>query len=135
MVRWIIITARPNRTQGHVRTDMKTRSSTNRSGAALPMILTVAAVAIAALAGYALAQAVEPATKPGPAATTGPAGAWPCYRGANRDGISDQKDWNSDWSKAPAKLWDKEVGVGYSAVAAVGDRIYTMGNAKGSDTV
>ncbi|MFB3894517.1 MAG: PQQ-binding-like beta-propeller repeat protein [Phycisphaerae bacterium] len=100
----------------------------------MPAVLTAVAVAIACVAGFALAQAGAPAAKP-TADATQPAGAWPCYRGPNRNGISTQKDWNSDWSKAPAKLWEKDVGAGYSAVAAVGERIYTMGNAGGRDTI
>ncbi len=53
---------------------------------------------------------------------------WPQWRGPNRDGISIEKDWTTKWpAKGPKLLWQAPVGGGYSSVAVVGSRVYTMG--------
>lgn len=61
------------------------------------------------------------------AAQTG--GDWPQWRGANRDGISKEtgllKQWPTD---GPPLLWKATgAGRGYSSLAIVGGRLYTMG--------
>jgi outer membrane protein assembly factor BamB len=54
-------------------------------------------------------------------------GDWPAWRGPNRDGKSTETSINTDWQKSPPKtLWRRSIGGGYSSIAAVGDRIYTM---------
>ena len=58
---------------------------------------------------------------------------WPYWRGPAKDGISPDKGWNPAGIKK--KVWEKNVGVGYSAVAVVGDRLYTMGNKDKKDIV
>ncbi|MCD4699178.1 MAG: PQQ-binding-like beta-propeller repeat protein [Phycisphaerae bacterium] len=61
---------------------------------------------------------------------------WPNWRGPKHNGISDEKGWMKAWLKEePKVLWEKSVGVGYSSVAVVGDRVYAMGNSGGRDTV
>ncbi|MFM7803008.1 MAG: PQQ-binding-like beta-propeller repeat protein, partial [Verrucomicrobiota bacterium] len=61
---------------------------------------------------------------------------WPSWRGPDRNGISQEIDWSSDWGSAgPAKLWTASVGVGFSAVAVSADRVFTAGWADGQDTV
>lgn len=60
---------------------------------------------------------------------------WPHWRGPNRDGISAETGWRSDWSKAPAKLWEAEVGTGISSMTVSGGKLFTMGNTKDEDTI
>ncbi len=58
---------------------------------------------------------------------------WPCFRGPNHDGISTEA---IVWPKSgPRQVWKINVGIGHSALAVVGDRAYTMGNANETDTV
>ncbi len=57
---------------------------------------------------------------------------WPQFRGPNRDGVSAEggllKAWPAD---GPALVWTATgLGRGYSSVSVVGDRVYTLGNAK-----
>jgi outer membrane protein assembly factor BamB len=60
---------------------------------------------------------------------------WPHWRGPQANGISAESSWE------PAKLseltfaWQAQVGSGFSGVAVVGDRLYTMGYAQGSEQV
>lgn len=59
---------------------------------------------------------------------------WPCYRGPDHNGISQETDWNSSWGEAgPKVLWKKSVGMGFSTTAVADGRVYTMGNS-GKDT-
>jgi len=55
---------------------------------------------------------------------------WPQWRGPNRDGISKETGLLKEWPKdGPKLVWQlDDVGVGYGAVAVVGDRIYLTGN-------
>jgi outer membrane protein assembly factor BamB len=56
-------------------------------------------------------------------------GDWPQFRGPNRDGASAETGLLQDLpSGGPPLVWKATgLGVGYSTVAVVGDRIYTMG--------
>ena len=58
---------------------------------------------------------------------------WPCWRGVNHNGISSEKGLKLSGIKK--KKWEVNVGDGYSAVAVVGKRLYTMGNKDDKDTV
>ena len=61
---------------------------------------------------------------------------WPQWRGPNRDGISTETGWSSQWgADGPKQLFKLNVGIGCSAVAVSQGKLYTMGNAKNSDTV
>jgi len=61
---------------------------------------------------------------------------WPQWRGPNRDGISKETGWRTQWPEGgPKVLWRADVGAGYSSFAVVGGRVYTMGNADKNDTV
>lgn len=55
---------------------------------------------------------------------------WPQWRGPNRDGLSKETGLLKEWPKGgPKLLWEnREVGSGYSSVAVVGDRVYTLAN-------
>ncbi len=57
---------------------------------------------------------------------------WPCYRGPDRTGISKETGWSAE---SPKVLWTATVGKGWSSVAVVGERVYTMGNDEGRDTI
>ena len=53
---------------------------------------------------------------------------WPQWRGPNRDGISVEKGWTSQWpEKGPKVVWKAKVHTGMSCFAIVGNRLYTMG--------
>ena len=57
------------------------------------------------------------------------AGDWSNYRGPNRNGISDEVDWQANWGDAgPKVLWRASVGTGSSSVVIADGRAYTMGN-------
>jgi outer membrane protein assembly factor BamB len=55
------------------------------------------------------------------------AASWNQYRGPARHGITSAEGLSASWSaQPPRELWRKPIGAGYSTVAAVGDRLYTM---------
>jgi outer membrane protein assembly factor BamB len=62
--------------------------------------------------------------------TTALAIDWPQWRGPNRDNLSPETGLLKEWPKGgPPLLWKANgLGKGYSTVAVVGDRIYTMGD-------
>jgi len=52
---------------------------------------------------------------------------WPQFRGPNRDGVSTETGLLDAWPEGgPKELWRRPLGEGYSAIAVVGDRLYTM---------
>jgi hypothetical protein len=52
---------------------------------------------------------------------------WPGWRGSTRDGVTREKGWTTTWpADGPRKLWEVDLGKGYSSFAVVGDRAYTM---------
>ena len=59
---------------------------------------------------------------------------WPHWRGARFDGISKETIPEKLPDSLPI-LWTADVGIGFSAFAVVGNRVLTMGNADGKDTV
>jgi outer membrane protein assembly factor BamB len=61
---------------------------------------------------------------------------WPNWRGPERNGISAEKGWSSDWpANGPAILWKASVGTGFSSVSVANGRAFTMGNADSQDAV
>ena len=68
-----------------------------------------------------------------------PTGAsdWPQWRGPNRDGISTETTLLSQWPKeGPPLAWKSPgLGNGYSSVAVLGGRIFTIGDQRGSSFV
>src|SRR5687768_9795650 len=58
---------------------------------------------------------------------------WPQWRGPNRNGISAETGWTP--TSNPRRVWSAQVGQGFSSVAVVGGRVYTMGNAGGKDWI
>jgi len=68
--------------------------------------------------------------------TCGAADDWPRFGGPDGDGISRESDWSPDALKSGAKtVWKVNVGGGWSSVAVVGDKLYTMGNKADADYV
>jgi len=54
---------------------------------------------------------------------------WSQFLGAHRDGVSPAKGLNLDWkAKTPKEVWKAPIGGGFSSIACVGDRLYTMVN-------
>ena len=54
---------------------------------------------------------------------------WPGWRGPNRNGISEESDWDPlALGDVDAVLWRTEIGMGHSSVVVVGDHCYAMGN-------
>lgn len=55
---------------------------------------------------------------------------WPQWRGPHRDGISPETDLLTKWpKKGPPLAWEATgVGAGYSSVAVVDGKIYTLGS-------
>lgn len=64
------------------------------------------------------------------------AGDWYQYHGPNRDRISSETGWNTDWSEsAPNIAWKANVGTGFSSVSVADGKAYTMGNSNDQDTI
>ena len=69
-------------------------------------------------------------------AATSHAADWPSWRGPNRDGITPETDWSSDWpTDGPTRLWKANVGVGFSSMVVADGRLFTMGWADDEDSV
>ena len=64
-------------------------------------------------------------------------GDWPQWNGANRDGHSDEKGLLKAWpAGGPKLLWSfKDAGVGLSAPAVVGGKVFALGARKGDECV
>ena len=68
--------------------------------------------------------------------TTVSAADWPQWRGPNRDGISTETGWTSQWpATGPKQVWKAGVGTGYSGISVANGRLYTLGNTGSTDTV
>ncbi len=59
---------------------------------------------------------------------------WPNWRGPDRDGISREK-LPLPLPDALPVLWKQNVGIGFSSIVVVGDRVLTMGNESDRDSV
>ena len=64
------------------------------------------------------------------------AGDWPHWRGPERNGISTENLPPEALGNIAGKIaWKAEVGTGFASVSVVGDRLFTTGHRKGSDTI
>ena len=64
------------------------------------------------------------------------AGDWPHWRGPNRDGISTEPGFSTDWPKeGPKQLWKAEIGAGFSSVSISSGRLFALGNSNETDSV
>ncbi|MBL8796777.1 MAG: PQQ-binding-like beta-propeller repeat protein [Planctomycetia bacterium] len=60
--------------------------------------------------------------------------SWAQFLGPRRDNLSTETGLNLDWTgKKPPVLWKAPIGSGFSSVAVVGDRVYTMAGRGGRD--
>ncbi|MDQ2856474.1 MAG: PQQ-like beta-propeller repeat protein [Acidobacteriota bacterium] len=88
--------------------------------------MTLSLAILFVTAGLALAQAPQ-------AANTAD---WAQWGGPHRDFKSDATGLAASWPVAgPRRLWSRELGDGYSAIAAAGDRLYTMYRSGEQDVV
>jgi outer membrane protein assembly factor BamB len=57
---------------------------------------------------------------------------WPMFRGADRTDVSKEKGLLKSWPKdGPPLVWKTEgIGVGFSSVSVMGDKVFTMGDVK-----
>jgi outer membrane protein assembly factor BamB len=61
---------------------------------------------------------------------------WPRWRGPEGNGISRETDWNPEaLAGGPKILWKSNVGMGYSNVVIMDNRLYTIGVTKDGNTV
>lgn len=61
---------------------------------------------------------------------------WPQFRGPHRDGISNEKNWLTDWPpEGPARIWKAAVGTGSATVSIAAGRLYAIGHSAGKDNV
>lgn len=105
----------------------------------LAMVLAVAGLGTAVVAQVTGAgvkaaasqpTALTKATKGGESAGTD----WPCWRGPNHDGTTSETI-STNWPKeGPPKLWERQIGHGYSCVIVSGDRVITLGVAGGKES-
>jgi outer membrane protein assembly factor BamB len=67
--------------------------------------------------------------RPAPAADAAESNEWAQFLGSHRNAISSAKGLNLDWKeKKPKEIWKMPIGGGFSSIACVGDRLYTMVN-------
>jgi hypothetical protein len=76
---------------------------------------------------------LKPSTLPGSLTTD-----WPQWLGPWRNGISAETAFCTDWPSddpSPLKLWERPIGKGYSSLAVLGNRVYTMSGDGQQETV
>ena len=60
---------------------------------------------------------------------------WYRWRGPDLNGISKETGWQAQWpAEGPKELWKASVGTGFASFSVSGGRVYTMGNAKDTDS-
>lgn len=61
---------------------------------------------------------------------------WPQWRGPDRDGVSQENDWDQTLNGgSPKTLWKAKVGVGFSSFVVADGRVFTTGNTDDKDTI
>lgn len=62
--------------------------------------------------------------------------SWPNWMGPNRDGVSRESNWSSNWPEDGLPVrWSREIGIGFSSIAIVQGRLYSMGHVDGEEIV
>ena len=70
-----------------------------------------------------------------PLAAAEPA-AWPNWMGPQRDGISREAGWKTDWPKDGLPVaWSREIGIGFSSISIADGRLFTLGHVDGEEIV
>ena len=61
---------------------------------------------------------------------------WPMFRGPDHNGISKETEWNKEWpEEGPKKLWEAQVGIGFTSISTAHGLAYTSGHNDDQDTV
>ena len=61
---------------------------------------------------------------------------WTMFRGPDHNGISTETGWKKTWGESgPGKIWEAEVGIGFSSVSIADGRVFTLGNQGKKDTL
>jgi outer membrane protein assembly factor BamB len=72
---------------------------------------------------------------PFPLAAAEPA-AWPNWMGPQRDGISRETGWITDWPRDGLPVvWSREIGIGFSSVSIADGRLFSLGHVDGEEIV
>jgi outer membrane protein assembly factor BamB len=59
---------------------------------------------------------------------TGVGAGWPQYKGPQRNDVSQETGLLTEWPAGPKLVWtNREAGIGYSGLAVVGERLFTIG--------
>jgi outer membrane protein assembly factor BamB len=67
---------------------------------------------------------------------TANASDWPTFGGPNRNWTSEETGWLTQWpADGPKKLWEAEVGIGFSSFTVANGKVFTAGWANDQDTV
>ncbi len=62
--------------------------------------------------------------------------SWPNWMGPNRDGISRETDWKSEWpTEGLPVAWSRSIGIGFSSIAIANGRLFSMGHVDGEEIV
>ena len=62
--------------------------------------------------------------------------AWPNWMGPNRDGVSSEADWSTNWPDDGLPVrWTRKIGIGFSSISIADGRLYTMGHVDGEEFV
>jgi outer membrane protein assembly factor BamB len=61
---------------------------------------------------------------------------WPNWNGTFHDGISRETGFSDTWPEAGLPVeWTHQIGIGFSSMSVVGDRLFAMGHKDGEETV
>ncbi|MBW7905603.1 MAG: PQQ-like beta-propeller repeat protein [Phycisphaerae bacterium] len=60
---------------------------------------------------------------------------WPNFLGPRHDGLSRESGLKTNWSTAPPKRWERQIGSAFSGISCVGDRVYTCGTVDRKQTL
>jgi len=62
--------------------------------------------------------------------------SWPNWMGPNRDGVSTERGWKTEWPESGLPvLWAQQIGIGFSSISLASGRLYTMGHIDGEEII